>query len=80
MEFRKVLLGGTEEGTLVFADIHLGGEGYRDYFSVSFSEVRPFLATNEFLRERAENFLDGADKEFLYDLCERFDCKPSESS
>lgn len=75
---KKILLGVTKEGTLVFADIHLGGEGYRDYFSVSFNEVRPFLATNEFLRERAENYIDGADKEFLYDLCERFDCKPSE--
>lgn len=77
MEFRDVLLGATKEGTLVFADIHVGGE-HRNYFSVSFSEVRPFLATNEFLRERAESYIDGMDKEFLYDLCERFDCKPSE--
>lgn len=77
MEFRKVLLGGTEEGTLVFADIHVGGE-HRDYFSVSFSEVRPFLATNEFLEERAEGYIDGCGKEFLYDMCERFDCKPSD--
>lgn len=77
MEFSKVLLGGTEEGTLVFADIHVGGE-HRNYFSVSFSEVRPFLATDEFLRERAENYIDDVDKEFLDDLCERFDCKPSE--
>lgn len=77
MEFRDVLLGATKEGTLVFADIHVGGE-HRNYFSVSFSEVRPFLATNEFLRERAESYIDGMDKEFLYDLCERFDCKPSD--
>ena len=75
-EFRDVLLGGTEEGTLVFADIHVGGE-HRDYFSVSFSEVSPFLATDEFLRERAEGYIDSMDKEFLYDMCERFDCKPS---
>lgn len=78
MEFRKVLLGATKEGTLVFADIHVGGEGYRNYFSASFSEVRPFLATNEFLEERAESYIDCGDKEFLYDLCERFDCKPSD--
>lgn len=77
MEFKKVLLGATKEGTLVFADIHVGGE-HRNYFSASFSEVRPFLATNEFLRERAENYIDGADREFLYDLCERFNCKPSD--
>ena len=77
MKFEKVLLGATKEGTLVFADIHVGGE-HRNYFSASFSEVRPFLATNEFLRERAENYIDGADREFLYDLCERFDCKPSD--
>jgi len=76
-EFEKVLLGATKEGTLVFADIHVGGE-HRNYFSASFSEVRPFLATNEFLRERAENYIDGADREFLYGLCERFDCKPSD--
>ena len=78
MKFRNVLLGATKEGTLVFANIHVGGEGYRDYFSVSFSEVRPFLATNEFLEERAEGYVDGMDKEFLYDMCEGYDCKPSE--
>ena len=78
MEFRDVLLGATKEGTLVFADIHVGGEGSRNFLGVSFSEVRPFLATNEFLRERAENYIDGADKEFLYDMCEGFDCKPSD--
>jgi hypothetical protein len=77
MKFRKVLLGGTKEGTLVFADIHVGGE-HRNYFSVSFSEVRPVVVTDEFLRERAEGYIDGMDKESLYDLCERFDCKPSD--
>lgn len=77
MEFSEVLLGGTEEGTLVFADIRIGGE-YRNYFSVSFSEVRPFLATDEFLRERAENYVDDVDKEFLEALCEWFNCKLSE--
>ena len=77
MEFRKVLLGGTEEGTLVFADINVGGE-HRDHFSASFSEVRPFLATDEFLKVRAEDYIYGMDKESLYDMCERFDCKPSE--
>lgn len=74
---RKILLGATEDGTIVFANVHIGGE-HKNFFSVSFSEVRPFLATNEFLRERAENFLDGCDREYLYDLCERFDCRPSE--
>ena len=78
MKFRNVLLGATKEGTLVFANIHVGGEGYRDYFSVSFSEVRPFLATNEFLEVRAEDYIYGMDKESLYDMCERFDCKPSD--
>lgn len=77
MEFRKVLLGGTEEGTLVFADIHVGGE-HRNYFSVSFSEVKPFLVTYEFLEERVKDYIDGCDKESLYDMCERFDCKPSD--
>lgn len=76
-EFKKVLLGATKDGTLVFADIRVGGE-HRNYFSISFSEVRPFLATDEFLRERAENYIDDVDKEFLDDLCERFDCKPSD--
>lgn len=78
MEFRKVLLGGTEEGTLVFANIHVGGEGCRDYFSVSFSEVRPFLATDEFLRERAEDYIDGCNIESLYDMCQEFNCAPSD--
>ena len=80
IEFRNVLLGATTEGTLVFANIKVGGtrEGYNDYFSASFSEVRPFLATYDYLRERAENYLYCGDKEFLYDMCERFDCRPSD--
>jgi len=75
---REILLGATEDGTIVFANVEIReGNGER-IVSASFDEVRPFLATYEFLRERAENYIDGVDKEFLYDLCERFDCKPSE--
>ena len=76
-EFEKVLLGATKEGTLVFANISLS-EGNRDYFSVSFDEVRPFLATIEFLRERFSGVMDCYDKADKYDFCERFNCRPSE--
>ena len=74
---RKILLGATEDGTIVFANVHVGGE-HRNFFSVSFDEVRPVVVTDEFLRERAEEILDGLDRGSLYDLCERFDCRPSE--
>lgn len=75
----NVLLGVTKEETLVFADIYLGdSENMSDYFSVSFSEVRPIEVTDEYLKERAEGMLWGIDSDFKLDLLERYDCKPSE--
>ena len=70
-------MGATKDMTLVFANIRVSDE-HRNYFSVSFSEVSPFIASDEYLRERFRGKVDSFDKVDRYDLCERFDCKPSE--
>lgn len=70
---RKVLLGKTTENTIVFAEI-----SNTNYFSVSFNEVAPVVATEEYLKERLESMLECYSKEDLYNKCEFYDCKPSE--
>ena len=75
---RKILLGATEDGTIVFAKVEIRERNGERIFSVSFDEVRPVVVTEEYMRERAEEILDGLDRGSLYDLCKRFDCRPSE--
>lgn len=47
-------------------------------FSASFDTVKPFKGDDFDLEEYYEDYLENLDKEYKYDLCERFDCKPSE--
>lgn len=70
-------MGATKDKTLVFANIRVSG-GNRGYFSVSFDEVSPFIASSDYLRERFSGEMDCYDKVDKYDLCERFNCRPSE--
>lgn len=74
----KVLLGATREEELVFANVSYAGVKSNAYFAVSFSVVRPFEAEYHTLFERAESLIDCYDKEGKFDLCEQWDCKPSE--
>lgn len=69
----KMLIGTTEDNQLVFAEVSL-----RNYFSVSFSMVSPFVATDEYLRNYFEGYLDGIDSDTKLNYLERLDCKFSE--
>jgi hypothetical protein len=77
MEFRGVLLGATKEGTLVFANIHVGGE-HRNHFSVSFDEVRPVEVTDEYLKENVVEMIEGMGALSTLEMLEAYDCRPSE--
>ena len=86
----KFLLGATVNNELVFGEFELKHPsyyskekgGYTDKevleFSASFNTVMPFKAEDYDLEGYYEGWIDGMDKEYLYDLCERFDCRPSE--
>lgn len=85
----EFLLGATEDDELVFGEFRLehpsywkDGEYYTDEsyveFSASFYTVRPFREEDYDLEEYYEEWLYGMDKEYLYDRCEQFDCRPSE--
>lgn len=75
---RKILLGTTKEGTIVFADVEIRERNGEKIFSTSFSEVIPVEVTGEYLRERAEEILEGMNKDDLYCMLEDYDCRPSE--
>ncbi len=73
---KKILLGATEDGTIVFANVEIrerNGE-----FSASFDEVRPVEVTDEYLRERVEVMLECMSKDELLNMLEDYDCRPSE--
>ena len=70
----KLLIATTERKELVFANI----ETNRKYFSICFDEVYAIEVSSEYLKERLENNLECYDKESLFELCETYDCSPSE--
>lgn len=72
----KMLLGATKEGTLVFANIEIRGD--ERIFSVSFNEVRPFIASDTYLKERLEGIFDDYDCDYKLRLLQDYDCKYSE--
>lgn len=74
----KVLLGATKNEELVFANVGYNEVARNPYFAVSFEVVRPVVITESELEMRAESLLDCYDKEAKYDLCDNWDCKPSE--
>ena len=75
---KKILLGATEDGTIVFANVEIRERNGERIFSASFDEVRPVEVTDEFLKERAEGILEGMNKDDLYCMLEDYDCRPSE--
>ena len=74
----KYLLGATVNNELVFGEFEVTNRNGYQEFTASFDTVRPFNGDNYDLEEYFDNWIDGMDKEYLYDLCERFDCRPSE--
>ena len=75
---KKYLLGATVDNELVFGEFEITNRNGYSEFTASFDTVRPFNGEDYDLEEYYEGWIDGMDKEYLYDLCERFDCKPSE--
>jgi len=75
---RKILLGATEDGTIVFANVEIRERNGERIFSASFDEVRPVEVTDEYLRERAEGMLDCMDVLSTLEMLEAYDCRPSE--
>lgn len=90
MEEIKVLLGVNRNQELVFGKFSLSHPRYwsrkkGNYadesvlnFSASFDVVRPFNGDNYDLEDYFEGYVECLDKESKYDMCEKFDCKPSE--
>lgn len=74
----KFLLGATVDHELVFGEFEITKRNGYPEFTASFDTVRPFNGENYDLEGYYENWIYGMDKAYLYDLCERFDCKPSE--
>ena len=70
----SILLGATELNELVFADITIRENRT---FSVSFSLVIPTIIDNEYLYERFTSLMEDLPKEDRYDLCEQYNCSPS---
>jgi len=74
LKYDRVLLGATKNNTLVFADIE-----WKDYFSVSFSEVEPIAVDDDYLRERIRDLVEyGLSDEVVLEMLKNYDCKPSE--
>lgn len=74
----RYLLGATSDNELVFGEFGITyRNGYAE-FTASFDTVKPFNGENFDLEKYFEGWQDGLGKETLYDLCVRFDCKPSE--
>lgn len=74
----QYLLGATADNELVFGEFEITyRNGYAE-FTASFNTVRPFNGENFDLEEYYEGWKEEFGKETLYDLCVRFDCKPSE--
>ena len=76
---RKFLLGATKGNEIVFGKVEIGENiNGKLEFSASFETVYPFKYDEDYLWGRLENQLHFYDKSDLYDLCESYDCKPSE--
>ena len=74
----KFLLGATANNDLVFGEYELTERNGFRQFSASFDVVRPFREDDFDAEEYAESELECYDKAQKYDLCERYDCSPSE--
>ena len=75
---RRYLLGATTEKEIVFGEFEVTNRNGYPEFTASFDTVRPFAKDSYDLVEYYEGFVEDMDKAYLYDLCERLDCSPSE--
>ena len=73
----KFLLGANVNNELVFGEFEITNRNGYTEFTASFDTVIPFNAEDYDLEEYYEGWVDGLDKEYLYDLCVQYDCRPS---
>lgn len=73
----QYLLGSTNNNELVFGEFEITNRNGYNQFTASFITVRPFNGNMDFV-EWYKEYLDSLDKADRYDLCEEFDCAPSE--
>lgn len=74
----KILLGATNNNKLVFANFGITTRNGHKEFSCSFDLVYPRIITNEEIEDYYADYAENFGKEEAYDMCERYDCKPSE--
>jgi hypothetical protein len=75
---KEFLLGATTYREIVFVEMELRDRNGKIEFSASFNTFNPFKYDENYLMERMKSRLDCYDKSDLYDLCESYDCKPSD--
>ena len=75
---RKFLLVATVDHEIVFGELEIREMHGKPVFSASFDTVRPFSESDFDMEEYWENWLEDIDKDWKYDACERYNCKPSE--
>lgn len=72
------LLGADSNNEIVFADINIYDGGEKPTIGISFDTNRPFNASNVDVVDYFDDWCYGMDDDFLYRLCVKFDCAPSE--
>ena len=75
---KKILLGATKNNEVVFCEVEIRDRNGKLEFGASFETVYPFEYDETYLMERVVNNLGCYDKSDLYNLCETYDCRPSE--
>jgi hypothetical protein len=78
MRENKFILGFNEQGSLVLGSFRIRENDSKKEFCASFEEVEPFVATDSYILERLENLVEGMDSDLKFEICERFDVRPSE--
>lgn len=74
----KYLMGSTKNKELVFAEFEVRNwNGYPE-FTACFNSVRPFNENDVDIEGYIEESLYSYDKSTLYEMCENYDCSPSE--
>ena len=74
----KYLLGSTNDNELVFGEFGVTKLNEYHEFTASFDVVRPFREVDVDLGEFWYSRLEDYDYEMKYNLCEEYDCAPSE--
>ena len=75
---KKFLLGTTKDNEVVFCEMELRDRNGKIEFSASFNTVYPFEYDDKYLKERLKDNLDCYDKDYLYCLCDRYNCSSSQ--